>query len=158
MKLITIVDEDFINYKEPSMFIITCKCSFKCDKEYGTKICQNGELAHCPSMDVSNESIVTRYKNNPLTKSIVFGGLEPFDQYDELVELISAFRKVTKDTIVIYTGYKEEELDLKPIQKFSNIIIKFGRFIPNQEPHYDKVLGVELASPNQYAKRIKRGN
>ena len=37
---------------------------------------------------------------------------------------------------------------------YSNIIIKFGRFIPNREPHFDEVLGVNLASNNQYAKRI----
>jgi hypothetical protein len=40
------------------------------------------------------------------------------------------------------------------LKSFSNIIIKFGRFIPNQEPHYDEVLGVKLASDNQYARRI----
>ena len=37
------------------------------------------------------------------------------------------------------------------LSKFANVIIKFGRFIPNQKPHFDEVLGVELASPNQYA-------
>ena len=37
---------------------------------------------------------------------------------------------------------------------FTNIIIKFGRYIPNQKPHYDEVLGVNLASDNQYAERI----
>jgi len=33
-----------------------------------------------------------------------------------------------------------------------NIIVKFGRYRPNQEKHYDKILGVFLASDNQYAK------
>lgn len=32
MKITGLVDEDFINYKAPSMFISTSKCSFKCDK------------------------------------------------------------------------------------------------------------------------------
>ena len=36
-----------------------------------------------------------------------------------------------------------------------NIIIKFGRFIPNRPSRYDEVLGVELASDNQFAKRIE---
>ena len=40
------------------------------------------------------------------------------------------------------------------LKKYSNIIIKFGRFIPNQKPHYDPVLGVELASDNQYGEKI----
>ena len=33
------------------------------------------------------------------------------------------------------------------------IAIKYGRFIPNQETHFDSMLGVTLASPNQYAKK-----
>jgi hypothetical protein len=37
---------------------------------------------------------------------------------------------------------------------YKNIIIKYGRYIPNQTPHYDEVLGVYLASDNQYAVRI----
>ena len=34
------------------------------------------------------------------------------------------------------------------------IIIKYGRFIPNQQKHYDEILGVYLASDNQYAEKI----
>ena len=37
---------------------------------------------------------------------------------------------------------------------YKNIIIKYGRYIPNQTPHRDEVLGVNLASDNQYAERI----
>ena len=100
--------------------------------------------------------------NNPITKAIVCGGLEPFYSPAILYELVSAFRKVTNDDIVIYTGFKECEFKhllaykkyLDAFQEFPNIIIKYGRFIPNQEKHYDEVLGVELASPNQYARRI----
>jgi len=40
------------------------------------------------------------------------------------------------------------------LSQYKNVIIKFGRFIPNQEPHYDEILGVNLASNNQYARRI----
>ena len=39
-------------------------------------------------------------------------------------------------------------------KNFDNIIIKYGRFIPGQEKHYDKILGVYLASNNQYAERL----
>ena len=65
--------------------------------------------------------------------------------------------------LVIYTGYTEEELqryrqkliDLYSFTyNFSEVIIKCGRFIPNCEPHYDELLGVKLASDNQYAKRL----
>ena len=60
------------------------------------------------------------------------------------------------DDIVIYTGYKKCEIEnqLHQLKQFSNIIVKFGRYIPMQPPIYDEVLGVELASPNQYAERI----
>ena len=43
---------------------------------------------------------------------------------------------------------------VKELSKFKNVIVKFGRFIPNQNSHYDEVLGVELASNNQYARKV----
>ena len=92
---------------------------------------------------------------NTITKAICFQGLEPFDS-PEWLELVDLFRQYTKDTIVIYTGYYENELieQLKQLKKYSNIIVKFGRFVPNQPSRYDELLGVSLASPNQYAKKI----
>ena len=39
MKLISIIDEDFINYKKRSMFIGMPFCSGKCDIDNGTVIC-----------------------------------------------------------------------------------------------------------------------
>lgn len=54
-------------------------------------------------------AIVQRYLSNPLTSAVVIGGLEPFDQKEELLHLIDEFRRYTEDTIVIYTGYTEEE-------------------------------------------------
>jgi len=35
MKIVNLIDEDFCQYKKPSMFIGMPKCSFKCDKECG---------------------------------------------------------------------------------------------------------------------------
>lgn len=156
MKIIDLVELDVTNYKEASMFIITYKCSFKCDKENGTKECQNSHLVSCPVINLSDDKIVERYLNNPMTTAIVFGGLEPLDQYDEVLALMTKFREKTQDTIIIYTGYTEEELKDKipELAKFGNIIIKYGRYRPNQIAHFDEVLGVNLISDNQYAKRI----
>jgi phosphoribosylaminoimidazole-succinocarboxamide synthase len=86
----------------------------------------------------------------------VCGGLEPFDSWDDLFQLISYVRVVADDDIVVFTGYKEDEIEEKVniLKRFNNIIIKFGRYIPNQQPHYDEVLGVNLASDNQYARRV----
>ena len=151
-----LIDEDFCNYKKPSMYIIFPFCNFKCDKEAGCAICQNSTLTHEPNFDIPITDIIRRYINNPITKALVFGGLEPFDSKGQLFWFIRELREYTNDDIVIYTGYTEEELqkEIKNYQQFKNIIIKFGRFIPNQEKHYDEVLGVDLASPNQYARRI----
>ena len=80
------------------------------------------------------------------------------DSPNYLLDLIKGLRERTDDDIVIYTGYTEDEMKQKNFYKdlcqFSNIIIKFGRFRPGQEPHYDEVLGINLASDNQYAKRV----
>ena len=151
-----IVYEDFLQYKKPSMFIICPHCNFKCDIENGTQLCQNWPLAKQPNIKVDNERIISNYIQNPITKSIVFGGLEPLDSFQELYELINMLRKQTNDDIVIYTGYNEDEIveKCRLLAEFENIVIKFGRYRPNEELHYDEVLGVSLASSNQYAKQI----
>lgn len=159
IKIKAIVDEDFQNYKKSSMFIGTCICDWKCPKEQGLEldICQNSSLAKEKSFEVSIESLFNRYKKNPITSAIVIGGLEPFLQFEEICSFVKYFRdNQISDDIVIYTGYYEYELEdeLKIISNFENIIIKFGRFMVNSTPIYDEVLGVTLASENQYAKKI----
>ena len=56
------------------------------------------------------------------------------DQFLELLECIEAFREKTNDEIIVYTGYDKEEITehLMTLKRYSNIIIKFGRYIPNQ--------------------------
>ena len=156
MKVKNIIFEDFTNYKKPSMFIGFPTCSFKCDKECGSQVCQNSELAKSRNIEISYDNIIKKYLNNNITEAIVFGGLEPFDSLKDLYLLINAFRLYTDDDIVIYTGYYPNEItkQIKQLKQYPNIIIKFGRFIPNQEHHMDEVLGVELASSNQYAVKI----
>lgn len=158
MHIKDIIDEDFVNYKEPSMFIITSYCTFKCEKESGIRCCQNSALAQMESVIIPDEDVIIRYLKNPITSAIVFGGLEPFDQFTEVFGFVANLRSShgCNDMIIIYTGYNETEVSLfiDKLKEFKNIIIKFGRFIPNQEKHYDEVLGVYLASPNQYAERI----
>lgn len=151
-----IIDTDIVNYKEISMFIIFPVCNtFKCGKE----LCQNSKVALMPNIDISIDSIIQRYISNPLSNAIVCGGLEPFDSWDDLYQLITKIRNNNiKDVIVIYTGYTLEEISekkyIEELKKYPNIIIKFGRFIPNQPHYYDELLGVELTSSNQYSIRI----
>lgn len=160
-----ITDEDFINYKVPAMFVCTNTCSFKCDEECGRKVCQNSELANAPSINIKDDKLLGRYLRNKITKAIVFGGLEPLDQASELMGFIKYARNMgCDDDIVVYTGYNKSEVwpMLQPF--FSghrvptrNLIIKWGRFVPDMEPHFDEVLGINLSSDNQYAERISYG-
>jgi len=153
-----LTDEDFVNYKKPSMYICTCRCDFKCDKESGVSCCQNSSLAKQKSLAVADDEIIRRYLSNGITKAIVFGGLEPLDQFDEVFAFISKLRFGfhCPDEVVIYTGFNKIEIlsMISALKIFGNVIVKFGRFIPGQEKKYDEVLGVYLASPNQYAEVI----
>lgn len=153
-----ITDEDFVNYRVPSMFIATTTCDFKCDRDCGRQICQNADLARQDNIHTGDDYLINRYLKNPITKAIVFGGLEPFDQWQELFNFIQKLRMQygCKDPVVIYTGYTEQEIDgqLRFLMSMPNIIVKFGRFVPDQQPHMDPVLGVNLASDNQYARQI----
>lgn len=156
MLIKSLLDEDFINYKKPSMFIAFPFCTFKCEKECGIQCCQNSQLVKQKNIDVPAEVIVNHYINNPITSAITFGGLEPFDSWDDVKKLITLLRKETLDDIIIYTGYnKDEVLDkLTWLTNVPNIIVKFGRFIPNDQARFDEILGVSLASKNQYAEVV----
>ena len=148
-----IIFEDFINYKKPCMILEFPYCSFKCGKD----ICQNYSLVGVETIQISNDRVIKYYLDNSITEAIVMQGLEPFDSYLELFSFIEQFRQKSQDDIVIYTGYDENEIteQLNKLKQFNNIIIKFGRYIPNNEPHFDEILGVSLASDNQYAKRLE---
>ena len=159
MRVKAIVAEDFINYKLPSMFISTCFCDFKCCKELGLDIgmCQNAPLAQLDDINISDQTIYEQFINNPITKAVVVGGMEPIIQINEVIDLINLFRNQGEDCpFIVYTGYYPNEIPepLERLKQYKNIIIKFGRFIPNSQSKYDEVLGVTLASSNQYAEVI----
>lgn len=150
----TIIDEDFNDYKKPSMFIASARCTMKC----GEELCQNSPWLKQPDIDMNFRRLIERYLDNNLTNAIVFGGLDPIDTFSDLWYFLAILRNSYKcnDDVVIYTGYTKCEITdkVKILKEFPNIIIKYGRYIPNQQPHYDEVLGVYLASDNQYAERI----
>lgn len=160
MRLKSIVAEDFTNYKKPAMFIGTVSCDGKCCREAGIpmSVCQNDEWRESATIFINDSWICEYYKKNSLTKAIVFGGLEPFEQFDEVFNFIGKLRMEYKcdDDIVIYTGYNKDEIEDKvnALKFFKNIVIKYGRYVPNRPSRYDEELGVTLASDNQYAERI----
>ena len=153
MKIKGLISEDFVNYKKPAMTIMFPHCNgFKCGAEY----CQNSPLSKAEDIEMDISNIVIRYLNNPITESVVMQGLEPFDSWDDLIEFVKQLRESTDDDIVIYTGYYKEEIidQVEILRKYKNIIIKYGRFLYNDKPIFDDILGITLASSNQYAERI----
>lgn len=157
MQVINIIDEDIINYREISMFIGMPYCSGKCwrDLNLPATACQNECLRKSEVINIPNSILIARYRSNPLSKAIVFGGMEPLDSFEELKEFVHQLRNIHADMskVVIYTGYKEDEIQdkLEEMRSWYNITIKLGRYIPNSKSRYDEVLGVTLASDNQYA-------
>ena len=163
MRVRKLLTERFQDYKVPSMYLAACFCDWKCcpDKPY---VCQNNPVANLPVTDIPDDEILDTYLADPITEAIVIAGLEPLLQVHEVCNLIRrAVRRGIKTTFVIYTGYTKDEVrcisffdDLKDTgyRKNVQVIIKYGRYVPDQQPHFDEVLGVELASDNQYAEII----
>lgn len=156
MKLINLIEEDFVNYKRPGIFLGFPYCSGKCNPKDDLPICQNQHLHTAKLIDISVPEILHRFETNPISEALICGGLEPFDSFEDLILLCIAFRKKYKIRpypIIIYTGYYPHEIKGKlwGLMNISDVIVKFGRYIPGDEPHLDPYLGVNLASNNQYA-------
>ena len=156
-----VIWEDTVNYKKISTTLMFPNCSFKCDKENGEQLCQNWSLAAAPTQRVNVLNLLDTYLSNPLTEALVFQGLEPFDSPIDL-RIVSALLNTLgiRDDVVIYTGYDKYEVSPNLFRYLKetipgHLIIKWGRYRPNQEGHFDEALGVYLASNNQYGEIIK---
>ena len=152
------IRESFTEYYKTGLLIATPFCTDKCSKDLGLEVslCHNC-LIENEYEEISNKDILQRYKDGQgLFKSLIFAGREPMDSFEELVELIRDFRELYNDDIVIYTGFYKNEIfsKLAIIKMFENIVVKFGRFIPNQEKVYDNILQVYLANKEQYVEKI----
>lgn len=154
-----VVMEDFVNYAKPSLFLITCKCDWKCCHEANIPItvCQNEPVVRQVTKEFLISSIYKAYIDNEITKAVVIGGLEPILQFEEVLSLLDYFRKQNcNDDFVIYTGYYKEEIEkeIEQLRKYPNVILKYGRYKPNSVSRFDDVLQITLVSDNQYAERI----
>ncbi len=153
MRVKSIIWEDTVNYRKPSLFIGTARCSFKC------RGCQNRPLSAIPDIIINDGDLIDRYLGNTLTEAIVLGGLEPLDQMDEIVAFCTALnQKKVSDDLVIYTGYTESEAEekvgrLREANQGRDLIVKYGRYDASRPPAWDELLGVKLISDNQYAVR-----
>ncbi len=171
MKLVNLIEEDFVNYREPGMFLGFPNCSGKCNSP-GCTVCQNEDLRHVPErdlIDISVEEIIERYKSNRVSKALICGGLEPFDSFGDLKDLCTKWGETFDiiypihlyNPIIIYTGYypfeiidKINALSSAMVEYSTIVFVKYGRFIPGHNPHWDPILGVDLASDNQYAESL----
>ena len=147
----TDIRETFIDYKKVGLYVSGTKCNLNC------KMCFNDNLKHSPTIKINPLSFVENYIiKNQIIESVIFSGLNWFDKFEDLVRLITCIRIYTNIEIVIYTGYKESELlkEIEILKEYSNIIVKFGEYIPNDNSIFDETLGVSLSSSNQYAKKI----
>lgn len=157
-----IIWEDMVNYKKICTTLMFPKCNWKCDIENGVQLCQNKGLAAAPSERHNIDDIMTTYMHTYLSEAIVLQGLEPLDSPLDCYTVAAALKrwKINND-LVIYTGYYPYEPGIDQIINSiayltpGHLIVKYGRYIPNQTSHYDPVLGVYLASDNQYGEIIK---
>jgi hypothetical protein len=171
MKIKGLIDESFVDYRKPAMYIAFPTCSFKCDKLNGCQVCQNCKLASEPDIDITKEDIIERYLDNPITQAIVLSGLEPLDSVLDVISFVDALRNKYRcnDDVVIFTGYTQVEVESGNfgncsaaigrdfwdfLRSFPNMYVKFGRYVMGEEPHKDEVLGISLASSNQYGVKI----
>ena len=152
------IREVFGDYKKSSLLLSTISCDWKCEKEglTPTGTCQNCGSVAMETIEVDNKEVVKMFNNNNMVDAIIFAGLEPMLQIDEVLEFVELFRKTNSEEVIIFTGYNLEEVQesISKLVKFKNVIVKFGRYIANSKPRYDEVLGIELASENQYAVKI----
>ena len=62
MKVKAIIDEDFINYRKPSMMLATCYCDWKCllERNLPLSICQNSLLFKQRDIEISINKLIDR--------------------------------------------------------------------------------------------------
>lgn len=156
--------ETFVDYKKRGVLIGFPTCNGKCWKDLGmdTSICQN-EILKENLIEIPLGTLLDKIKENiesGYAEAIILGGLEPLEDIDNLLSIVDFISNTSEDTdIVIYTGYYKEEIqaqlkEIKGYARNNKVIVKFGRFIPNANYKYDEILGVTLASDNQYAEVI----
>lgn len=142
-----------------AVLISSIACDWKCEKEGLTPLCscQNSHLTKLPNIELSSKEIIDIYIKHETAKALIFAGLEPMLQIDEILEIIKDFRKeFSEDDIIIFTGYNKEELtpQLAKLRLYKNIYVKFGRYIADSKPKIDPVGGIILASDNQYIEKL----
>jgi hypothetical protein len=157
MKLLAQPKTVFNDYKKVGLYVPTSCCTFKCvteAKEKGIEFieCQNHALLGCNKINMSAKDIYNMVQEDVFVEAVILSGLDPLDSFEETIEFIDEFRKLSDMEIVIFTGYKEEEISNKMslLSKYNGITMKVGRYDPTIPPRYDPIGEVTLATGNQY--------
>lgn len=89
------------------------------------KACSNPELWGQPARYKTTTETVVRLVNQLASNNVVDGftisGGEPFSQYDDLVALLGHLKEISED-ILVYTGYKLDELKRKKLDDIAVLI------------------------------------
>ena len=93
-------------------------------------MCQNNHLTSQQVQEIDIKDLIMEFNKNKLQDCVIFAGLEPMLQFDEILNFITEFRKTNKDDIIIYTGYTELEIQdkIEMLKLFDNIYLKVGRY------------------------------
>jgi anaerobic ribonucleoside-triphosphate reductase activating protein len=130
MNIYHLEDSSFI-YGPGCRYVIWVQgCSIRC------KGCWNKEMWPFDIVnDIPvNEMVSFILKEKDIIEGVTILGGEPFDQFDELLELTKQIKKMDL-SIIVYTGYEKKELVQKhylDILNYIDVLIS-GRFIEHQK-------------------------
>lgn len=165
-RLLDVKTDNITDYKKTSLLLVFPFCSGKCGEE-----CQNKHLMGTTPTGYKNTDIINLYIDLPSHGAVVFAGLEPWDSFSEMKQLVKDFVSQYKAIdIVIYTGYEYNEIE-NQIQELvdcfkanvansdDNLIIKYGMYDVNKKEYWkSNILGVNLATTNQAVISFSKDN
>lgn len=130
MRINSIIQDSIVDGKGLRLVLFMQGCSRHCTG------CHNPSTWNKDKgFKIDEKAIVEMLVSNPLIDGITISGGEPFEQYNELLELILAVRCFTDKDIWVYTGYKYEELLENPyyseILKYIDVLVD-GPYIEEQ--------------------------
>lgn len=122
--------------------IIANNCNRNC------RNCFNQHLKNKPSIDMTADDIIAEVKKNPFNEGIILGGLEWFEQIDDMKVLMqTAANSGLK--IMVYTGFPviKDETIFKECAKKVDTYLKIGPYVETLPGR--QMYGITLASKNQ---------
>lgn len=109
LRIASIIDESIVDGPGLRLVVFCQGCPHHCPG------CHNPET-HDPAAGywLDLESILERYRENPLLAGITFSGGEPFAQAESLALMARAIHDLGGD-VITYTGFVYEDLKARPL-------------------------------------------